>query len=262
MAMRRSLMPYPAIIALALSLLLTPAPPVAAGSADRLTTCDLRFIFAAPYWSNESTSLGINNWREIAGGYTHDSTGFDGFYLDRVAGESAKLDHPGSGTANVPVRAFPINNEGNISGRYLGISGANPGHFSTENGGTFLNPIDRPGARSTCGSGVNDPKNTAEAYVNSTNNSGPAHSLSDPAGELATLHPSASIDTLDLSDLGGILGTCFNAGNSLIHDNLSHLDGNSTGIGPRGDTATQTGSIQDFSDRDHRHTIVIRCFEW
>jgi hypothetical protein len=260
--MRRSLMLYPAIIALALSLLLTPALPVAAGDADRLTTCDLRFIFAAPCWSSESRSLGINDWREIAGGYTHDSTGFDGFYLDRVAGESAKLDHPGSGTANVPVRALPINNEGNISGRYLGISGANPGHFSTENGGIFLNPIDRPTANSTCGLGVNDQKNTAEAYVNSTNNSGPAHSLSDPAGELATLHPSASIDTLDLSDLGGILGTCLNVSSSLIHDNLSHDNGDATGIGPRGDTATQTGSIQDFSDRDHRHTIVIRCFEW
>jgi hypothetical protein len=252
---------YPAIIALALSLLLTPALPVTAGSADRLT-CDLRFIFAAPYWSNESTSLGINDWREIAGGYTHDSTGFDGFYSDRAAGEFAKLDHPGSGTANVPVRAIPIENEGNISDRYLGTSGANLGHFSTENGGIFPNPIDRPGASSTCGFGANDPKNTPEAYVNSTNNSGPTHFLNGPAGELTTPHPSASTDTHDLSDPGGILDTCLNAGSNLVHDNLGHDNGDSTGIGPRGDTATQTGSIQDFSDRDHRHTIVIRCFEW
>jgi hypothetical protein len=265
--MRSNPMPYPAIVALALSLLLAPTLPAAAGSADRLA-CHLHYLFVAPYWSNASQFHGIEDWRDIPGSYTHDSTGADRFYLDRVTDEFSRLDTPGSGTAKLLIRRFPINNEDNISYRYLDTTGVNHAHSLTENSGGFLNPIDRPGASAICGLGVNDTRNMAGAYVNSTNNLGPEHSPSDPGGELTTFHPPGSIDTVDLSDFEGIVGSCLSAGSSLINDNISHLnishlDGDSTivNLNPRGNDPVEAGSIQNPGG-DRRHEVVIRCFKW
>ncbi len=259
--MRRKLMPYSAIVALALSLLFAPTLPVAARGPDGLA-CDLRFIFVAPYWPNTSTLLGINNWRETAGGYPHDSTGLGGFYLDRSADEFVKSEPPGSGTTNLLIEALPINNEGYIPGQYLDTSGVNHAHSLTENAGRFLNPIDRPGAGSTNSYGVNDQKNMAAANVNSTNNLRPAHFPSDHGGEATTLYPPGSFDTIDLSGIGGIVGTCLNIGSSLINDNLSHLGGDSAGFSPQRDVPPQTATTQNLGEGDRRHTIVIRCFGW
>ena len=259
--MRRNLMQYPAIIALALSLLLATTLPVAAGNADRLT-CNLRFTIAAPHWSNASKLLGIKDWRQTAGSYTHDSTGFDGFYLDRAGGEFVKLAPPGSGTANVLIQGFPIKNEDNVSGQYLDTSGANHDHFLTENVGRFLNPIGSPSADFTCGFAVDDKKNMAGAYVNSANNLEPAYSLSGPGGEFTSFHPPVSIDMGDLSDLGGIVGSCLKAGSSLINDNLNHGGGEPADICPRGYGAPGAENINILGERDNRHTVVFRCFEW
>ncbi len=261
MAMRINLILYPAIIALTLSLLLAPALPVAAGSADRFI-CDLRFIIPAPHRSNPSTILGINNWRQFAGGWTHDSTGFDGFYLDRAAGGFVKLDPLGSSTADVLLRRSPVYNEGNISGRYLDSSGVNHDHFLTENAGRFLNPIDRPSTARANGFAVDDKENMAGAYVNSTNNLEPTYSLSTPGGALTTFQPPGSFDTGDLSDLGGIVDSCLKAGTSLINDNLNHPAADSVDICPRGYAAPGAENINTLGERDHRHTVVFRCFEW
>jgi hypothetical protein len=254
-------MSYSAIVALTLSLLVAPTLPAAARSADALA-CDLRVILVAPYWPNTSTLLGINDWRETSGGYPHDSTGLCDFYLDRSAGDFVKSEPSGSGTANLLIRAFPINSESYIPGQYLDISGVNHDHSLTENAGRFLNPIDRPGAGSTNSFSLNDQKNMAEANVNSTNNLGPAHFPSDHGGESKTLHPPESIDTVDLSGIGGIVGTCLNVGSSLINDNLSHLGGDSAGVSTQRDVPPQTATTQNLGEGDRRHTIVIRCFGW
>ncbi len=259
--MRRNLMLYPAILALALSLLLPTTLPVAAGSADRLTF-NLRFTIVAPHWSNASKLLGINDWRQTVGGYTHDSTGFDGFYLDRAGGEFAKSDSPVSGTANALIQGFAIKDDGNFPGQYFDTSGANHDHFLTENAGRFLNPIGGPSAGFTCGFAVDDKKNTAEAYVNSANNLGSTYSLSAPGGELIPFHPPVSFDMGDLNDFGGIVDSCLKAGSSLINDNLSHSGGEAADICPRGYAAPGAENINTLGERDNRHTVVFRCFEW
>ena len=81
MAVRKNPLPYPALIALALCLLLAPPLPVAAGNADG-PTCDLRFMTVDPPGSNPTTVPGINDWRQMTGERTFDSTGFHGFYPD------------------------------------------------------------------------------------------------------------------------------------------------------------------------------------
>ncbi len=209
--MRSNLLLYPALIALALSLLLAPALPVAAGNADS-PTCDPRFMTVDPSGLNVSKVPGINDWRQIAGEPTHDSIWFRGFYLDRVD-EYVKFD--------------------------------------------------RSGVSSTRDFGSNDKKNIAGATVDSTNSAGHTYSLSAPGGGLTTFVPPGSIDTggLSINDFGGIVGTCFKLGSSLLNENLDHQYDPAGGI-PGGAVVTGPENINKLDSRGGRHTVLFRCFEW
>ena len=261
--MRRKLLPYPALVALALSLFLAPTLAVAAGNVER-PSCDPRFITVDLFWSNASTVPGINDWRQIARDSTHDSTGFDGFYIDRVGGAFVKFDPPAFGTANVLTRRFSINDEGNISCRYLDTFGVNHAHFSSETGAKFLNPIDRRSASFTRGFGLNAKKNMLGAYVNSTDTVGHTYFLRSPGWELPAFHLQGTIDmsALGIYDLGGIAGACFKAGSALIGYNLGRHGGNYVDTIPRGAVATGAESINNLDDRGSRHTVLFRRFEW
>jgi len=197
MAMRSNLLLYPALIALALSLLLAPALPVAAGNDDS-PTCDPRFMTVDPSGLNASKVLEINDWRQIAGDCTHDSVWFRGFYLDRVD-EFVKFDRPGASS----TRDFGLNDKKNMAGTY-GNSANNMGHtyFLSAPGGV-LTTFAPPGSIDTGDLGINDPRGIFGSCLkvgSSLIGENLGHSGGDPAGSIpggAVVTGAQSINNVD-----------------------------------------------------------------
>ena len=111
--MRRNPSPCSAFIALALSLLLAPPLSFAAGNAD-CPTCNLRSITVDPSGSNRTTALGIDDWRQMTGGRTYDSTtnAEHAYFLNGPGGEFTKFDPPWS----IDTGGLRISDPGGIAG--------------------------------------------------------------------------------------------------------------------------------------------------
>ncbi len=148
--MRSNLLLYSALVTLALSLLLAPTLPADAGNADS-PTCDPRFMTVDPSWLNASTVLGINDWRQIAGDFTHDPTSFHGFYLDRV-NEIVKFDPP----ETFSTRNLGLNDKKNMVEAYVDSTNNVGRSYSRNAPGGELTTFAPPGSIDAGDLGIND----------------------------------------------------------------------------------------------------------
>jgi len=148
--MRSNPLLYSALVTLALSLLLAPALPVAAGNADS-PTCDPRFMTVDPSGLNASTVLGINDWRQIAGDCARDPTWFHGSYLNRVD-EFVKFDPPETSS----TRNLGLNDKKNMAAANVDSTNGAGHTYSLSAPGVGFTTFAPPGSIDAGDLGIND----------------------------------------------------------------------------------------------------------
>ena len=146
--MRNNPSSYSALIALALSMLLAPALPVAAGNAD-CPPCDLRSITVDPSGPNRITGLGIDDWRQMTGQCKYDSmTNVDHtYFLNDPGWEFKTFDPPGGDTGGFKMKDF-----GGIADFCLRAGSTLVGYNLNHNGGNFADVGPRGAAVTGAGS--------------------------------------------------------------------------------------------------------------